>query len=121
MNPKEKELIVYSRRPKDQKEIENCTHPQYCQETSSSPQHYTGNNSSTFDCPNDLDLPIALRKEKRTCTSYPIGNFLSYDNLSSGYKAFASSLNDIQIPRNVQEALEQPRWKEAVVEEMNAL
>lgn len=31
------------------------------------------------------------------------------------------SLSDIKILRNIQEALEQARWKATIIEEMNAL
>ena len=39
--------------------------------------------NQTTSTPNDisdLDLPIALRKEKRQCTQYPLSNFVSFDN-----------------------------------------
>ena len=36
----------------------------------------------------DLDMPIAVRKGIRSCTNYPISNYLSYSNLSSSYQAF---------------------------------
>ena len=38
---------------------------------------------SSDPLPSDSDLPIALRKGKRTCTSHPISNFVSYNHLSS--------------------------------------
>ena len=39
--------------------------------------------------PNDLHLPVALRKGTRTCTHHPISYFVSYDRLSPSFRAFA--------------------------------
>ena len=119
-----KDIIVYSRRQKAQNETEDRTLSQHCQETISGSQQHTGIASQDTIFPenfNDMDLPIALRKGKRSCTLHPIGNFVSYKNLSSSYRAFTTSLNEIQIPRNIQEALNQPEWKMAVMEEIDAL
>ncbi|XP_062104525.1 uncharacterized mitochondrial protein AtMg00810-like [Humulus lupulus] len=69
----------------------------------------------------DLDIPIALRKRTRSCTQYPISKFISYSNLSSSFETFTSSLSDIVIPRNIEEALEIPEWRTTVYEEMRAL
>ena len=41
----------------------------------------------------DLDLPIAIRKGKRTCTEHPISNCVSFDHLSPSFKAFSLSLS----------------------------
>ena len=46
---------------------------------------------------------------------------MSYGNLSPCYKAFVSTLNDVQIAKDIQEALQQPEWKTIVLEEMRAL
>ncbi|PNX73271.1 pentatricopeptide repeat-containing protein mitochondrial-like [Trifolium pratense] len=69
----------------------------------------------------DIDDPIAVRKPVRTCTKYPLSNFISYSNLSSSFSAFTSKLSSVEIPKNVQVALEVPKWREAVLEEMRAL
>ena len=37
---------------------------------------------SILESDDTLDLPIGLRKCTRTCTKYPLCNFLSYQNLS---------------------------------------
>ena len=66
-------------------------------------------------------MHIALRKGKSMCTQHLISNFVSYEGLSPSYKAFATTLTKIQIPKNVQEALSQPKWKEAILEEVHAL
>jgi len=41
--------------------------------------------------------------------------------LSPSFAAFTSNLYSVQIPKNIQESLEIPKWKEAVFEEMKAL
>ena len=69
--------------------------------------------------PDNIDLPIALRKQTRSCTLHPIEKFVSYNTLSTGYHAFTSNLDRVKIPKNIQEALEILDWKEAVMEEMN--
>ncbi|CAJ2666701.1 unnamed protein product [Trifolium pratense] len=61
------------------------------------------------------------RKPVRSCTKYPLSNFISYSNLSSSFSAFTSKLSSVEIPKNVQVALEVPKWREAVLEEMKAL
>ncbi|RVW44140.1 Retrovirus-related Pol polyprotein from transposon RE1 [Vitis vinifera] len=67
------------------------------------------------------DLPIALRKQPRSCTLHPISKFVSYNALSTKCRAFTTNLDRIQIPKNIQEALEILEWKEAVMEEIRAL
>ncbi|CAN1121074.1 Retrovirus-related Pol polyprotein from transposon TNT 1-94 [Linum perenne] len=69
----------------------------------------------------NLDVPIAIRKGVRRCTTYPIGGYLSYKGLSPSYKGFVSSLDGIEIPRNIQEARQHPKWKQATVDELQAL
>jgi hypothetical protein len=69
----------------------------------------------------DIDDPVAVRKPVRSCTKYPMSNFISYSNLSSSFSAFTSKLSSVEIPKNVQDALEIPKWREAVLEEMRAL
>ena len=55
----------------------------------------------------DLDLPIALRKGKRTCT-YPISSFVCYDHLSSSTRCFVTSLDSIFVPKTIVKALSHP-------------
>ncbi|RVW59858.1 Retrovirus-related Pol polyprotein from transposon RE1 [Vitis vinifera] len=68
-----------------------------------------------------LNMPIAWRKGVRSCTQHPIGNFISYDKLSPTFRAFTSSITEIQVPHNIQEAFKYPKWKAAVDEEVQAL
>ena len=66
------------------------------------------------------DLPITLRKGKRQC-AHPISSFCSYDRLSSQFCSFITSLDFISLPNKVSEALTQPGWHSAMIEEMDAL
>lgn len=52
---------------------------------------------------------------------YPISNHLTYTNLSSQFKGFVAKLDSIAIPTNIHSAMSDPKWKEAVMEEMGAL
>jgi hypothetical protein len=71
--------------------------------------------------PSDLDLPIALRKSKRTYTDHPISNFVSFDHLSSSFKAFSLSVSSIVVPKSYREALSHLGWRKVMEEEMHAL
>ena len=50
-------------------------------------------------------LPIALHKGKRSCTSHPISQFVSYGHFSSSLHAFTTSLNSTVVPKSVSEAM----------------
>ncbi|RVW69693.1 Retrovirus-related Pol polyprotein from transposon TNT 1-94 [Vitis vinifera] len=69
----------------------------------------------------DSTLPIALRKGVRRCTDHPIGNYVTYEGLSPSYRAFATSLDDTQVPNTIQEAFKISEWKKAVQDEIDAL
>ncbi|KAJ7942690.1 Retrovirus-related Pol polyprotein from transposon TNT 1-94 [Quillaja saponaria] len=72
----------------------------------------------------NLHLPIALRKgvrARRNQPRYPIGNYISYEKLSAGFKAFTTNLTEATIPATVHEALKDSRWRKAVKEELDAL
>ncbi|XP_057998524.1 uncharacterized protein LOC131177523 isoform X3 [Hevea brasiliensis] len=72
------------------------------------------------DHDSDIDLPITLRKGKRSCT-YPISSFVSYNQLSSCSRCFVTSLGSVPIPNTVGETLSHPGWYAAMKEEMEAL
>ncbi|XP_057495256.1 retrovirus-related Pol polyprotein from transposon TNT 1-94 isoform X3 [Actinidia eriantha] len=69
----------------------------------------------------DLDEPIATRKGVRSCTQHPISKFVSYSRLSPSHNVFVSKIASVFVPNNVQEALTDPKWKHAMLEEMKAL
>ena len=71
--------------------------------------------------PNDLHLPIALRKGTRACTQHPISHFVSYDRLSPSFCAFALLVASESIPRSHVEAAHVHEWKAAMDHEVEAL
>ncbi|KAJ9541315.1 hypothetical protein OSB04_027821 [Centaurea solstitialis] len=73
------------------------------------------------DASRNDELPIALRKGVRNCTKHPLHKQVSYVRLSPSHKAFITNLQSTKIPRNIDEALKDPLWKQAVLEEMTAL
>jgi hypothetical protein len=71
--------------------------------------------------PETDDLPIALRRGKRTCTQHPIAHFLSYNRVSPCLHSFTCILSSISIPSSYKQALSSSGWKRAMDEEMSAL
>ena len=108
---------MYSRRPK--------VHPKAQQ--NQSPLLDTGlsknntENESTSSDNLDWAMSIALRKRARSYVKYPMSNHLTYAKLSPQYKRFVASIDNIAVPRNIQETMSDPKWKVAAMEEMSAL
>ncbi|RVX14302.1 Retrovirus-related Pol polyprotein from transposon TNT 1-94 [Vitis vinifera] len=119
-------LQVYIRRRKRQ-ELEHgsqSTCGQYIDSNSSLPEENIGEDRAgevLIPSIDDSTLPIALRKGIRRCTDHPIGNYVTYEGLSPSYRAFATSLDDTQVPNTIQEALKISEWKKAVQDEIDAL
>ena len=68
------------------------------------------------------DLPTAIRKGTHfTSNPHLAYNFLSFHRLSLSYFAFVSTLSFVSTPKSTSEALSHPGWKQAMVEEMDAL
>ena len=76
------------------------------------------------------DLPIALRKGTRAAVGKPperygfatdISNYVSYDSLSPSYKAFIASLQAVSTPKDWKSAKMDPKWRDAMIEELEAL
>jgi hypothetical protein len=76
--------------------------------------------------------PIALRKPVRRkdiparlkdCVGYKhdAAKFVSYERCSPSFKVFIASLDSISIPTKWEDAMKDPKWKAAMLEEMNAL
>uniref|UniRef100_A0A2N9I8J9 Uncharacterized protein n=1 Tax=Fagus sylvatica TaxID=28930 RepID=A0A2N9I8J9_FAGSY len=80
------------------------------------PSASTSEDSPPPQSTSDLDLPIAIRKGKRTCTEHPISNCVSFDHLSPSL-----SLSSLVVPKSYREALSHPGWRKAMEEEMHAL
>ncbi|GJS93849.1 retrovirus-related pol polyprotein from transposon TNT 1-94 [Tanacetum coccineum] len=97
----------------------------------SAPSEAYGESDAPSDAPNgsdspppspvpELDLLISLRKGKCTCR-YPVFAFISYDRLSTSFRAFAANLDSILVPKTVGEALAHSGWRASMIEEMNSL
>ncbi|XP_075473306.1 uncharacterized protein LOC142504306 [Primulina tabacum] len=54
-------------------------------------------------------------------SKYPIANYVSTHRLSEPLKAFAHKLSSDYIPQNIEEALRDPQWSQAIKEELKAL
>ena len=126
-----KELRVYARKhpkkSKDQPIISASSQPEIPEDGSAEiPQELPGNTEIPTS---HTDLPIAIRKGTRTCTqkspktstNHPISKYVSYQNLSQNHRAFTSKITNLFVPRNIEEALDDPNWKLAVLDELNAL
>ena len=54
-------------------------------------------------------------------TKYSINNYVSSHRLTESYAFTVNQLSQVSIPSNVQDALDDPKWKKAMNEEMEAL
>jgi hypothetical protein len=108
----DKEILIYSRKPKSRHK-ENLT-----SEAPRESEPMIAPDPRTVSEVSDINLPIDLRKPTQSCTLHPISKFMSYNALSPRFRVFTSHLDSTKIPRNVQEALEIPKWRDAVLEEM---
>jgi hypothetical protein len=113
-------IIMYQRRNKPDIVQEQIQSPE--------PEVSTESDSSIGDfhtSDTDLvDLPIALRKDKRSCPSiyrYPISQYVSTKHLSTQYQSFIAAVDSVRIPSSVDEALKDRKWIQAMDEEMKAL
>ncbi|CAL1404860.1 unnamed protein product [Linum trigynum] len=92
-----------------------------------------------------LDVPIALRKATRetkrpshlsdyhvsllthstpehdTTLLYPLSQSVSYDHLSPSHKHFSLSISVVPEPQSYSQAIKDPRWERAIIEELRAL
>ena len=59
------------------------------------PNFMTNNNS------NDLDIPIAIKKGKCSCTSHHMSKYFSYGKPSKKYNVFISKISNLHVPRNI--------------------
>ena len=53
--------------------------------------------------------------------SYDIINYLDYQQVSPSYKCFLTTIQNIKTPKNKEEALKNPNWKQAMNDEMLVL
>lgn len=68
-----------------------------------------------------LILPTNQICTRYTRNPYPIYNFLPQKRLPPSYWVFISNLSSVSIPKNVKEALTHLGWRQAMVDEMDAL
>ena len=79
-----------------------------------------------------IDYPIALRKTPRNvdiparlkeCVGYKhdLAKYLSYERCSFSFKNFIASLDSTSLPTDWKDAMKDPRWNAAMLEEMEAL
>ncbi|KAK8584224.1 hypothetical protein V6N13_109612 [Hibiscus sabdariffa] len=66
---------------------------------------------SKHSSPNLDAFPIAIRKGVRECTKHPIKKFVGYGSLMTSFQAFTATLDAHQIPKNIDEASRDLRWK----------
>lgn len=103
-------LRVYTKRPRDppppvSSDVPTSDPP--CKPTTSSPTE---------------DLPIALRKGARTCTTrHPLDKVVAYSRIEPKYNAFLSALDSVTVPASISDALSHPGWREVMFLEMQAL
>ena len=76
--------------------------------------------------PSPDSLSIALRKASHqhiipSHYRHDIADFIFYESLSPAYRSFIASSDSTVIPSNWKEDIRDPKWKEAMLEEMRAL
>jgi len=100
--------------------------------SSSTQPESSGNVPPTLD---NVDLPLAQRRDARVNSGKPpvcygfehlsadhdIANYISYTRLSPAHRAFVASLQSSSIPKDWRCAKQDPRWNDAMKEEMRAL
>nr|ABA94354.1 retrotransposon protein, putative, unclassified [Oryza sativa Japonica Group] len=133
----EKNLQVYTRRTRCPV-IQQVEEDNQVEEDVSREQGSLESGGEEEEVREESDLPIAIRKSVRSNAGKPplrygfeaqdesddennISNYVSYDSLSSTYKAFVASLDSVQIPKDWREAKQDPRWHQAMLDELEAL
>nr|CAD1835727.1 unnamed protein product [Ananas comosus var. bracteatus] len=64
---------------------------------------------------------MPLRSTATSGTVHPIENFICHNNLSQSHKAFVVALDENIEPRNYSQAMKDPRWRDAMAQEINGL
>jgi hypothetical protein len=140
----ENKIQVYTRRPRTEEltqvvEPEGEAHGQHHEQQVDQREDTQGrtddtalpsDNGNISPCYDDLDVPIAHRKQPRPNAGklpsrlgpYNVSNYVTYDAVGSSYKAFITALDSAgPLPRDWQEAKLNPKWRAAMLEEMAAL
>ena len=69
----------------------------------------------------DWVVSITLGKGVRSCVKYPISNHLIYAKLSPQFRGFVAKIDSIEVPKNIQSSMSDPKWRVVVMEEMNVV
>lgn len=69
----------------------------------------------------DLDLPIVIKKELENAPYILYLIFVSINRLFPSHKEFCTTLDFVNIPNIVHQALWNKKWAQAIKDEMNAL
>ncbi|KAL6277717.1 hypothetical protein ACE6H2_021318 [Prunus campanulata] len=90
-----------------------------------------GNLNNNFESqPSKYQLPVRTNRGKpkpqytadlNAKAKYPISNHVSTHRLSKSYESFLYHVSIVSIPRQLQDALADAKWTEAMAEEMRAL
>ena len=88
-----------------------------------------GDNQPSTQSTPENDQPIAIRKPTRSSNilaylndyKHDISNFISYEFCNPSFQSFFASLHSVSIPNGWKLAKEDPKWKEAMLEDMRAL
>jgi hypothetical protein len=64
---------------------------------------------------------VVLEQKESASTSHPISHYVSFEALPPIYKAFVTSLHSNSTPCEWRKAMQDPKWKMAMFEEMRAL
>lgn len=92
-----KEILVYSRRPKSKYKGHSHLTTKIVQPSDGSKQLEPSFNPSNYVSTDDL--PIVLKKQSMSYTFHLISKFVSYDILSPKFNAFTSNLDNIKISK----------------------
>ncbi|KAL5745512.1 hypothetical protein ACOSP7_026658 [Xanthoceras sorbifolium] len=120
------EPIVYSRKPKENKDGPGKIVPQQDQKSQpelvyisdpntkplSDPSNCSVTNQTSEEVPSDTEIPIALKRPIRKYRKrplYPLNKYISYEGLSSSYKTFVHNISQVSVPTNIQEAMSIPK------------
>ncbi|KAJ9556664.1 hypothetical protein OSB04_011278 [Centaurea solstitialis] len=73
-----------------------------------------------------VNLPPSVDHARTTSTQdastvHPITNYLSYDNFSNTHKVFLAAITTNDEPKNFKQAMQDPKWIEAMKKEIQAL
>ena len=50
-----------------------------------------------------------------------MAHYVGYNHLTNSMKTFVANLANVEIPKDIQEAMKKREWRQAVLEEMRAL